>query len=110
MIGGLQFDALFRKELIDLSRNRDALLPLVLVTLVVLALPFAISVVIPEATGQRLGGDPDLVRVSEMLDPRHVLSTDGRIQLFFFQQFLMLFLLTPITGAMALAAHAVVGE
>jgi len=32
------------------------------------------------------------------------------VQLFLFQQFLMLFLLTPITGAMALAAHAIVGE
>ena len=32
------------------------------------------------------------------------------MQLFLFQQFLMLFLLTPITGAMALAAHAIVGE
>ena len=34
----------------------------------------------------------------------------ARVQLFLFQQFLMLFLLTPITGAMALAAHAIVGE
>ena len=32
------------------------------------------------------------------------------MQLFLFQQFLILFLLTPVTGAMALAAHAVVGE
>ena len=38
------------------------------------------------------------------------LSNDARVQLFLFQQFLMLFLLTPITGAMALAAHAIVGE
>ena len=32
------------------------------------------------------------------------------VQLFLFQQFLTLFLLTPITGAMAFAAHAIVGE
>jgi ABC-2 type transport system permease protein len=34
----------------------------------------------------------------------------ARIQFFLFQQFLLLFLMTPITGAMALASHAVVGE
>src|SRR5262249_41237607 len=38
------------------------------------------------------------------------LSDDARIQLFLFQQFLLLFLITPVTGAMALASHAVVGE
>ena len=32
------------------------------------------------------------------------------MQYFLFQQFLLLFLLTPVTGAMALAAHSVVGE
>ena len=32
------------------------------------------------------------------------------MQWFLFQQFLMVFLLMPITGAMALAAHAIVGE
>ena len=35
---------------------------------------------------------------------------DARVQLFIFQQFLIVFLLMPITGAMALAAHAIVGE
>ena len=45
---------------------------------------------------------------SSIRTPR--LSPDGRVQLFLFQQFLLLFLLTPTTGAMALAAHAVVGE
>ena len=32
------------------------------------------------------------------------------MQLFIFQQFLIVFLLMPVTGAMALAAHAIVGE
>ena len=43
-------------------------------------------------------------------DPNGVLSPDQRIVFFLFQQFLILFLLTPVTGAMSLAAHAVVGE
>jgi ABC-type Na+ efflux pump permease subunit len=110
MIRRSPFAALFLKEILDLSRNRAALLPVALVTAVALVLPFAITVAIPAATGQRLGNDSDLVRVSAVVDPERALGRDARIQLFLLQQFLMLFLLTPITGAMALAAHSVVGE
>jgi ABC-2 type transport system permease protein len=45
-----------------------------------------------------------------MLGPLENLSINGRVQLFIFQQFLIVFLLMPVTGAMALAAHAIVGE
>ena len=38
------------------------------------------------------------------------LTADARVQYFLFQQFLIVFLLMPITGAMALASHAVIGE
>src|SRR5439155_18935283 len=38
------------------------------------------------------------------------LSPEARVQLFFFEQFVLLYLLLPITGAMALAAHSIVGE
>src|SRR2546423_8161021 len=101
---------LLGKEFLDLARNRTALLPVVIVTLLSLALPFAIAVAIPAITGRGLGDDADLVKVSAAAGASGALSTDGRVQLFLFQQFLMMFLLTPITGAMALAAHAVVGE
>jgi ABC-2 type transport system permease protein len=48
--------------------------------------------------------------VSLVLGLRGDLSGEARIQLFLFQQFLILFMVIPITGAMALAAHSVVGE
>ena len=102
--------ALIAKEILDLRRNRAALVPVVIVTIMSLALPFAIVIAIPMLTGQPLGHDLDLVRVSRVAGAREQLSADGQIQFFLFQQFLLLFLLTPITGAMALAAHAVVGE
>jgi ABC-2 type transport system permease protein len=102
--------ALLRKELLDVSRNRGALLPVVLVTALALIVPFIVTIVIPVVIGERLSDDSDLVRLSLIVDPGHVLSPDGRVQLFFFQQFLLLFLLTPTTGAMAMAAHSVVGE
>jgi ABC-2 type transport system permease protein len=102
--------ALLAKELLDLSRNRLALLPVGLITILSLVLPFSIAVAIPMLTGQELGSDADLVKVSGVAVGHESLTPSARVQLFLFQQFLLLFLLTPITGAMALAAHAVIGE
>jgi len=101
---------LLRKELLDLSRNRMALVPVALVTVVSLVLPFGIAIALPFLTGKDFGSDAGLVGVSAVAGAHEELSADARVQLFLFQQFLMLFLLTPITGAMALAAHAIVGE
>jgi ABC-2 type transport system permease protein len=102
--------ALLAKEFLDLARNRMVLLPVVIVTLLALALPFGIAIAVPAMTGHGLGEDADLLRVSAAVDEPDALSNDARVQLFLFQQFLMMFLLTPVTGAMALAAHSVVGE
>ena len=102
--------AMVAKELLDVRRNLPALLPVVLVTGLTLAMAFGIAFVLPLVTGHRLGEDMELVNLSAVAGPHDELSGDGRIQLFLFEQFLMLFLVIPITGAMALAAHAVVGE
>jgi len=102
--------ALLLKELLDVSRNRAALVPVAIASLMALAIPFAITLAIPALTGEGLGDDADLVRVSLSVGGPADLSTEGRIQLFFFQQFLLLFVVLPLTGAMALAAHSVVGE
>jgi ABC-2 type transport system permease protein len=106
----MRIRTLVTKEFLDLARNRAALLPVVLVTVLSLVLPFGIAVVVPAMSGRGLGDDADLVKVSAVAGIHADLSDDGHVQLFLFQQFLMLFLLTPITGAMALAAHAIVGE
>jgi ABC-2 type transport system permease protein len=105
-----RFRALLSKELLDLMRNRAALIPVLIVTIVSFGLPLTIVVIVPALTSRPLGDDADLVRVSTVLAANPQLSGGARVQLFLFQQFLMLFLLTPITGAMSLAAHAVVGE
>jgi ABC-2 type transport system permease protein len=102
--------ALFRKELLDLARNRSALLPVVIVTLLLLVMPFAIVFLLPIATGRPLVGDADLARAVVLLGAQGPSDPEARIQLFLFQQFLLFFLVTPITGAMSLASHAVVGE
>ena len=106
----IRFRALLEKELLDVARNRAVLLPVAIATLVFLVLPFVIAILIPATTGDSLGDDAGLARVSLLMGPHENLSTNGRVQLFIFQQFLIVFLLMPVTGAMALAAHAIVGE
>jgi ABC-2 type transport system permease protein len=106
----MRIQALVIREFLDLSRNRMALMPVVIVTVLALGLPFFIAITIPRMTGQPLASDSDLAKVSLVLGLRGDLSGEARIQLFLFQQFLILFMVIPITGAMALAAHSVVGE
>jgi ABC-type Na+ efflux pump permease subunit len=102
--------ALLRKELLDASRNRAALVPVALVAVIAVVLPSVVVFAIPAATDRRLGEDAVMAELSRAAVAGVTLSDDGHVQLFLLQQFLLLFLLTPISGAMALAAHAVVGE
>jgi ABC-2 type transport system permease protein len=102
--------ALMLKEFLDLLRNWAAMVPVAVVTLMSLVLPLLIVIVVPMLTGRPLGHDADLVKVSALAGQHVNLSDDGQVQFFLLQQFLMMFLLTPITGAMALAAHSIVGE
>lgn len=106
----IRLRALLAKELLDVARNRTVLLPVAIAALVFLVLPFVIAILIPAVTGRPLGDDAGLASVSLLMGPHENLSTNGRVQLFIFQQFLIVFLLMPVTGAMALAAHAIVGE
>ena len=101
---------LFMKEVLDLIRNRAALVPIVVAATIALAMPFSITILIPTLARQPLGADRELLHVSRLADAGELLGDTARVQLFLFQQFLLVFLLMPITGAMSLAAHAIVGE
>jgi len=99
---------MLRKELLDLARNRAALVPVVIATVVSLLIPFFVLIVLPSMTGRSLAADPALELASR--SGGSDVPAEIRVPAFLFQQFLILFMLTPITGSMSLAAHAVVGE
>ena len=103
--------ALLRKELIEVSRHKASLLPMVLVGAYCLLMPFIFTIVVPRVTGDRLGDDPGFVNAAARSAGAYLnLSADARVQTFFFQQFLLVFLVVPVSVAMSAAAHAVVGE
>src|SRR5205809_5889850 len=101
---------LFNKEVLDLMRNRAALAPVIIAAAIALAMPFSITILVPVLARQPLGADTELLRISRVVDGGDLSGDNARVQLFLFQQFLLVFLLMPITGAMSLAAHAIVGE
>jgi len=114
MIAPARVFALLRKEVAELSRNRAALLPVVVVGLITTALPFLVAIVGPQMTGHPLSGDRELLetlgKVSGELPGVDRLSPEGAMQAFIFSRFLVMTLLVPVTGAITFAGHSLVGE
>jgi len=106
----MRLRALVAKEFLDIARNRAVLVPVAIVTLVSLAVPFLVFLVMPALTGRSLGEDPALAQIGALLSPHGEIAGNIAVEAFLFQQFLLLFLMTPITGAMSLASYAIIGE
>ncbi len=106
--------AIVAKELADLRRNRAALLPVAITAISCVALPFFVTLAIPAIAGEPLSGDPDFRRSLEqhgLLGPSlATLDDESAAQAFIYQQFLVFFLIVPVTGAMAFATHSIIGE
>ena len=108
-----RISALLGKELADLRQNRAVFLPAILTGVISMSLPFFVAIFVPAFTGERLSDSSDL-EIAEQLyraQPGLVaLSTEGAIQAWIFQQFLVLLVLTPVAGSMSVAAYSVIGE
>ena len=105
--------ALVGKELAELARNRSALLPVIALALFCVALPLLIGVVIPLFFQDPLTGDQDLSRAlarSGLPFDRDRLTEEAVVQAFIFQQFMLMQILVPVTGAIAFAGHSLIGE
>lgn len=105
--------ALLAKELLDLRLNPAVFLPVAIVGVVSLVLPFLIAVIIPALTGERLSDSADFDIALEMYRAQPIyrgLDPEGAVQAWLFQQFLLFMLIVPVVEATGVAAHCVVGE
>ncbi|OFW35432.1 MAG: hypothetical protein A3F70_16145 [Acidobacteria bacterium RIFCSPLOWO2_12_FULL_67_14] len=104
---------LLGKELADLRQNRAIFVPALITGGVSVLLPFFVAIIVPALAGERLAESGDLQIAVEMYKAhpalRH-LGPEAAIQAWIFQQFLILLVLTPVAGAMSIAAYSVVGE
>ena len=110
----LRIRTLIGKELREFRSNPSSVLPVAILVVICVALPFFVLIVIPHMTGQSLAADHtirQIVAVASLTQPSLTwLSPEGAAQAFLFQQFLLLFLVAPIVGAVSLASYSVVGE
>ena len=105
--------ALLGKELADLRGNPAVFVPAIITGVVSIVMPFLIAVAVPYFTGEQLADSSDFRIALEMYRDQPAtrqLDAEGAIQAMIFQQFLILLVLTPVAGAMSVAAYAVVGE
>jgi len=105
--------ALLGKEIDDLRGNPGVFFPAVLTGLISLLMPFVIAVAVPYFSGERLADSSDFRGALQMYRDQPALQSldaEGAIQAVILQQFLIMLVLTPVAGAMAIAASAVVGE
>lgn len=105
---------LIGKELREFLASPSAVIPVVIVVLVSLIIPFAVLLLVPALTGQSVADDPAIAKAltfaTQYMPALAGLSPEAATEAFLFQQFLLLFLLSPIVGAVSLAAYSVVGE
>jgi ABC-2 type transport system permease protein len=76
-------------------------------------LPFFVAILVPYATGERLSDSSDFEVALELYREQpstRGLDPEGAVQAWIFQQFLVLLVLTPVAGSMAVAAYSVIGE
>ena len=88
-------------------------LPALLVAVISIVIPLMVAVIVPHLTGERLSDSSDFEVALEMYKKQPELRTldpEGAIQAFIFQYFLVIFTLVPVTVAMSVAAHGIIGE
>lgn len=111
---GRRVGALLRKDLAELFRHPGALVPAIAMSFAAIAPAFLIAIVAPGLAGESLADAEEFDEAAELattLVPE-LASLEGSalIQAFLFHQFGLLILMVPVVGAMAIAAHAVIGE
>ena len=102
------------KELREFRASPTVLIPVVLLIVVCTLVPFGLVVILPWATGQSLTTDKAFQQILVLARRRTpelaAMTPAAAAEVFLFQQFLLLYLIAPIVGAVSLAAYSVVGE
>lgn len=105
--------ALLAKEILDLRQNPPVFLAAALTGFFSLLIPFFVAIIVPYVSGERLSDSSDFDIAIEMYKTQpgaRELDPEGAIQAWIFQSFLIFMMVTPIAGAMSVAAYSVVGE
>lgn len=105
--------ALLTKEFLDLRRHLSLFAPAVLIAGMVTLLPVFVAVIVPSLSGEALSDSNDLDAAFGAYRQQariRALDPEAAAQAYVFQYFLLLLVLAPVTSAVSVAAHGIVGE
>lgn len=107
-------EAIMRKEWVETLHNRTLVWSFVLVGVMFTIMPLIIAFGLPALAGEAMTADPDtgpmLSLLAGALPGFEALGSVEQFQVFALRQFLPLFLLLPIMGAMSIATYSIIGE
>jgi ABC-2 type transport system permease protein len=106
--------ALLRKEWLEIRHNRTIVWTFIGLSALFTLLPLALAFGLPRLIPGDLASDPDTARVGEQLGRAYPafagLAPLAQFQVFLLRQFVGLFLLAPVMGAISVATYSIIGE
>lgn len=105
---------ILQKELLETTKNRAIIGTFLLLLGLFTAMPLFIAFGLPRLAGAEIANDPDMGRMLGLLTDAFPgfagLAPIQQFQVFILRQFLILFLILPIMGAMSIATYSIIGE
>lgn len=106
--------ALLRKEWLEILHNRTIVWTFLGLSAIFTLMPLALAFGLPRIAGGEIINDPDTAALSAQLAkvyPAYAnLAPLAQFQVFMLRQFVALFLLVPVMGAMSVATYSIIGE
>ena len=106
--------ALVLKDVAELVRTPGAVIPALAIGVASLIPPFLVAVIAPIVAGETLAESTEFAEGAalavQIIPEMRGLTGNALVESFVFHQFLLFFMMVPVVGAMAIAAHAIIGE
>ena len=107
-------EAIVRKEWAETLKNKTIVWTFIGLAATFGLMPLALSVGLPALMGPAAFNDPDIATATGLLQQAApsftALSPLEQFQVFILRQFLPMFLLLPVMGAMSIATYSIIGE
>lgn len=113
-MNGQRIRTIIEKEWAETLRNNTITSTFVMLLIVFTAMPLLFAFVLPAFLGEAATNDPDMDQLLDLLATSfpQIMELSGleQFQIFMLRQFIVLFLLLPIMGAMSISTYSIIGE
>ncbi|HBY93929.1 MAG: ABC transporter permease subunit [Ardenticatenaceae bacterium] len=110
----IRIRTIIAKEWQETIKNRTIVLTFLLLLLIFMVMPLGLAFGLPLFAGSQALNDPDMGKMLSLLTEAFPgfgnLQPVQQFQVFMLRQFLILFLILPVMGAMSIATYSIIGE